>query len=86
MNVQSFSFGSASNLGKKKFPFVDFETTEAVYRKRIGNRGASTAPICWLFDEAGNQIGHLSYNGRAWTGAPWDWSADKEPVWSPGSN
>lgn len=38
--------------------------------------GASRTPTALLVYEDGRVVGHVSYNGRVWAGAPQSWTGD----------
>lgn len=45
------------------------------------NEGASTFPTATIVDDAGVEIGRLSYNGRVW--GPGEWVPGAEPLYCP---
>lgn len=58
-------------IGRKRFQVASFEQASNMFciaRDRMGE-GASKTPSPMIVDERGNVIGHVSYNGRVWTGA-----------------
>ena len=58
-------------IGHKRFQIATFEEASRMFctaRDEAGE-GASRTPTPLIVDEKGDIIGHVSYNGRVWTGA-----------------
>lgn len=44
--------------------------------------GSSQSGVCLIYK--GNEvIGHVSYNGKVWSGTPQQWKSDSEPIFDP---
>ena len=57
-------------IGYKRFEIASFEEASLKFcmvRDRAG-RGASQTPTPMIIDNGGGVIGHVSYNGRVWSG------------------
>ena len=70
-------------IGRLIRPVSTMAEASKLYRSSIGNRGMSNMPTGWLINAAGERVGHVSYNGRVWTGTPQDWTRDKQPLYCP---
>ena len=58
-------------IGRKRFQIASFEEASLMFcaaRDQAGE-GASRTPSPLIVDELGTVIGHVSYNGRVWSGA-----------------
>jgi hypothetical protein len=58
-------------IGRKRYQVATFEQASLMFcaaRDKSGN-GASRTPSPKIVDERGEVIGHVSYNGRVWSGA-----------------
>ncbi|MBV6635495.1 MAG: hypothetical protein KI788_06295 [Mameliella sp.] len=59
---------------------MDLEEVQRAYvrRRNAFGLGASGFSSGQVFDERGQHIARVSYNGRLWR--PWPWSTDMEPL------
>ena len=74
---------STIQIGRLIRPVSTMADAYALFLSRVGNRGASTMPTGWLINDAGEKVGHVSYNGRVWSGKPQDWTMGKKPLYCP---
>lgn len=60
-------------IGRKRYSFATLQAVSDAYSaaRDASGEGASGVPSAKVFDGAGKQIGHISYNGRIWPGATW---------------
>lgn len=60
-------------IGRRRYSFPTLQAVSEAYSaaRDASGEGASTVPSAKVFDGAGKQIGHISYNGRIWPGATW---------------
>lgn len=77
-------------IAKARRPFPGAQEASAIYRATIerydretGRGGASGVPGCEIVTDTGEVVGHVSYNGRVWTGAARDWAPGVEPIYCP---
>lgn len=61
-------------IGKRLFDFTTYADVSRAYVETCArlDRGSSNAPNCLLLDADMNQVGHVSYNGKAWHGRDFD--------------
>ena len=70
-------------LGQRRFQIATLEEASFKFcavRDRAGE-GASRTPSPLIVDEQGTVIGHISYNGRVWSGATY--AAGTVPLYDP---
>ena len=56
---------------RRRFQVASFEEASALYceaRDRMGE-GASKTPTAKIFNESGDQVARISYNGKVWAGS-----------------
>jgi hypothetical protein len=75
-------------IASRRRPFPGPREASAIYRATIerydretGRGGASGVPACKIVTDAGEVVGHVSYNGRVWVGA--DYRPGAMPVYCP---
>jgi len=58
-------------IGLKRYQVATFEEASRMFCvvRDKADEGASRTPVPLIVDEHGAVIGHVSYNGRVWTGA-----------------
>lgn len=78
-------------IATTRLPYPGEELASRIYREAIerydrdtGRGGASTVPECRITTESGEVVGHVSYNGKVWAGAPDAWRAGDVAVFVPG--
>jgi hypothetical protein len=70
-------------VGCRLYPVATFAQASQMFctaRDTFG-KGASETPSVLIVDGAGSVIGHVSYNGRVWSGA--DWTPNAMPLYQP---
>jgi hypothetical protein len=68
--MQSTPLFAAVRIGRNAYAFTTAAEVSAAYRATIDRLGlgASETPSCDLLDASGNLVGHVSYNGKVWSG------------------
>lgn len=67
-------------VGDHRYQVASFAQASQMFciaRDKSGE-GASSVPSPLIVDDAGEVIGHVSYNGRVWPGS--EWTADATPL------
>ena len=70
-------------VGCRLYPVATFAQASRMFctaRDTFG-KGAGETPSVLIVDGAGSVIGHVSYNGRVWSGA--DWTPNAAPLYQP---
>ncbi|MCB1460967.1 MAG: hypothetical protein KDJ90_00725 [Nitratireductor sp.] len=77
-------------IGKRRFAFTTYEKVSEAYcetRDRLdataSGRTGPLAPQCTIHAGDGEQLAHVSYNGKVWAGDARDWFTGKEPISNP---
>lgn len=70
-------------IGSRRYSFTTYEAISAAYcaARDASGEGASIVPSAKVYDGNGNQVAHISYNGRVWPGA--EWSPGIVPLYDP---
>lgn len=71
-------------IGDRRWPFPGIVEASTIYRETIEalDLGSSQTPPCLLV-AGGKTVGHVSYNGKVWAGAPRDWQPGAKPIFNP---
>jgi 2'-5' RNA ligase/GNAT superfamily N-acetyltransferase len=74
-------------LGRQRYAVDSFAdaserfTAARQLSERSGGPRGSEIPVPLLVNASGEVIGHISYNGRVWSGRPEDWTSDLTPLY-----
>jgi hypothetical protein len=70
-------------VGGRLYPVATLAQASQMFctARDIAGQGASNTPTPLIVDGAGSVIGHVSYNGRVWSGA--DWTPSAMPLYQP---
>jgi hypothetical protein len=81
MATRSISKPMFLQVGSRRYPVASFEQASQMFctARDVHGEGGSKTPSPLIVDDAGEIIGHVSYNGRVWPGA--EWSADAAPLY-----
>lgn len=63
---------SKLKIWRKIHKVSDLAQASKIFRDSVGERGASTMPDGLLFNDKGEQVAHISYNGKVWAGAEYE--------------
>lgn len=72
-----------ATIGKSKIQVQSWEQVSKAYRSTIEKLGigASQTPPCYVIDQSGSVVAHVSYNGKVWHGP--SWTSGSEPIYTP---
>jgi hypothetical protein len=63
---------SKLKIWRKAHSVSDLEKASKIFRDAVGDRGASTMPNGLLYNDKGEQVAYISYNGKVWAGTEYD--------------
>jgi hypothetical protein len=72
---------SKLKIGRKAYKVSDIAEASKIYEASIGDRGSSEMPYGLLFNDAGEKVAYISYNGRVWQGN--ENTSGDEPLYCP---
>jgi hypothetical protein len=70
-------------VGGRLYPVATFAQASRRFCivRNLAGQGAGNTPTPLIVDGAGSVIGHVSYNGRVWSGA--EWTPNAMPLYQP---
>jgi hypothetical protein len=63
---------SKLKIWRKAHSVSDLAKASKIFRDAVGDRGASMMPNGLLYNEKGEQVAYISYNGKVWAGTEYD--------------
>jgi hypothetical protein len=63
---------SKLKIWRKAHSVSDLAKASKIFRDAVGDRGASTMPNGLLYNDQGEQVAYISYNGKVWAGTEYD--------------
>jgi len=67
---------SKLKIGRRTHRVSDMEEASRLFEEARGDKGSSVMPNGLLFNDSGEQVAYISYNGRIWPGKDYVAGAD----------